>query len=352
VSQSNGGSFEPSLAATEEGFVAAWYDERDGNAEIYMRRLDAQGRPVGPEHRLTNDRQASYEPDAIAIDGGVAIAWYDKASNGGVRPRLGVWSRDGQQRWTTMLAAAGRNVVVRARENDLFAAWIQDDSETEASVWGQWLAADGTAIEAPLRLAPASRTTWNLNAAVDRYGRAWIVFDATLGTRASELYVVRAGSPPVRLTSDDGRPSTYPDIALSGSRVAVAWTDERDGNKEAYVSTVISDEIADRFEARAKRMTETGGETIASYVAWNGPLLGLAYADDSPGQHEIYFQFLDVAGRPLGAPERITDTDRESLIPAIEPWGEGFALLWNEYHGAEGGHGVTAYADIAFKIVQ
>jgi hypothetical protein len=352
ISQSGGGAFEAALAATDSGFLAAWHDVRDGNAEIYIRQLDAQGQPAGPERRLTDDREASSEPEIAPIGANVAVAWYDKASDGAVRPRLGVWSTDGRQRWTVVLAPRGRNAVVRARDRELFTAWIQDDTDTGSSVWGQWWTLDGKAVDAAVKLAPAGRTTSNLNAAVDRYGRAWVVFDATGATTSEELFVVRAGSAPVQLTADDGKASTYPDIAISGSRVAIAWTDERDGNKEAYVSVVISDDVADRFEARAKRLTETRGETIGTYLAWNGPLLGLTYSDDTEGQHEIYFQFLDVGGRTLGAAERITDTSRQSLIPTVQAWGEGFALAWSEYQGAEDGHGVTAYSDIAFRILQ
>src|SRR5690606_17052963 len=51
VSDSGAGAFEAALAATEDGFVVAWYDVRDGNAEIYARLLDPDGRPLEPERR-------------------------------------------------------------------------------------------------------------------------------------------------------------------------------------------------------------------------------------------------------------------------------------------------------------
>lgn len=351
VSDSGAGAFEASLAALDDGFAVAWYDHRDGNAEIYMRLLDGAGRPRGPARRLTSDPEASFEADVVAAGDALAVAWYDKDGAGTLRPRLGVWSREGVERWTVVLAPGGRNPVVRTRDRDLFVAWIQDEAGASASVWGQWWGLDGKALGAPMRLAPAGRTTWNLNAEVDRYGRAWVVFDAKAGTRSEELFLVRAGSMPFRLTDDDGRPSKYPDIALSGSRVAVTWYDERDGNKEVYLSVVVPEDLTTRFEARAKRITYSRGESIGAYLAWNGPLLGLAWSDDTEGQHEIYFQFFDANGRELAPAERITETARASLVPAVVPAGERFALAWNEYEAAAEGHGSTGQSEIAFNVV-
>jgi hypothetical protein len=339
------------LAAFGEGFAAAWHDTRDGNAEIYMRLLDAAGRPDGPERRLTADPADSYEPDIAAVDSNsIAIAWYDKDAKGAIRPRVGMWERDGRQRWSTPIASAGRNAAVGPRGHDLFVAWIQDDSATEASVWGQFYSGDGKAIDMPLRLAPASRTTMHLNVDVDRYGRAWVVFDAKAGTRSDELFLVRAGSMPAQLTADDGVPSKYPDISVSGGRVAITWDDERDGNKEVYLA-VVSDNDLGRFETRARRLTMTRGASRGAFAAWSGPILGVAWCDDTEGQSDVYLQIFGAGGRELGEIERITGSGRTSGVPAIEPWGDGFALAWSEAEPARDGR-APARSDIAFKVIE
>ena len=344
ISQSGAGAFEASLAARGDGLAVAWHDQRDGNAEIYLRLLSRDGEPAGPERRLTTDPEASYDPDMVGLgETAFAVAWYDKAADGALRPRLGVWTTDGRPRWAAALAARGRNPVVRVRDRDLFVAWLEDESAEAASVWGQWWSTDGKALEPPQRLARAGGTTTNLSADVDRYGRAWVAFDAKVDTRAEEIFIVRAGGMPMRLTDDDGKASKSPDLALARTRVAVAWADERDGNQEIYVSVVTPEEL-DRFAARSQRVTYTAGESMGAYLAWNGPVLGLAWSDDTEGQHEIYFQFLDANGRDLSVPERQTDTARASRMPAIVPWGETFALAWNEYDS-------TAQSEIAFNVV-
>lgn len=78
VSQSGRGAYEASLTPTGDGFAVAWYDTRDGHAEIYARLLDAEGSPTSPERRLTKGTDSAYEPDIQAINGNLAVASYEK----------------------------------------------------------------------------------------------------------------------------------------------------------------------------------------------------------------------------------------------------------------------------------
>ena len=95
VSASGTGAYETSLAVFPDRLAVAWYDRRDGNAEIYFRLLDAAGRPAGPEHRLTNGPEQSYEASMDAAGPDLAVAWYDKSAGGLLTAKLGVWSIDG-----------------------------------------------------------------------------------------------------------------------------------------------------------------------------------------------------------------------------------------------------------------
>lgn len=63
ISDSGFGAYDVSVATWSDGFAVAWYDTRDGNAEVYVRRLDAEGREAGPEMRVTTTAAESYEAD-------------------------------------------------------------------------------------------------------------------------------------------------------------------------------------------------------------------------------------------------------------------------------------------------
>ncbi len=335
VTASTAGAYEPSLAVFPDGFAVAWYDTRDGHGEIYERALDASGAPAGPELRLTSGTDDAYEADIHPVEttGSFVVGWYEKATAGTV-PHLGLWSRDGTPRWTRALAEHGRNTVVRVHGTAIFAAWIVDETSTRAGVWTGWWNTEGDPVAAARRIADAGRTTYNLNAALAPAGgaarpKALVVFDATAGTKAAEIFVTEddgTGARTSQLTADDGFESKYPDLVLSGDRAALTWFDSKDGNQEVYLRVDALPSLIGRAGLTGTRVTATSGHSIGAYAAWNGTRLGLAWCDDTSGQHEIFFRDYDSSGTPLGAERRLTNTRDSSLIPSIRPWKTGFAL--------------------------
>jgi hypothetical protein len=247
---------------------------------------------------------------------------------------------------------------VRTRGRAVFCAWIQTEADGRESVWSGWWDAGGGALDGMRRLAPAAATTWNLNAAITADGTAYVVFDATASTRADELFIVAADAstrPAVRLTADDGVASKYPDLALQhDGRAALSWHDERDGNSEIYLHVAALAELSGGIDGRAHRVTNTAGESIGAYLAWNGDRLGLAWSDETggvDGGHEIYFQQFDRDGRASAPALRLTANSTTSLIPAIRPWRNGFALAWNEFAAAAAeGHGGASH--VFFTLVR
>ena len=374
ISEGGGGAYEASLAPVGDGWAVAWHDTRDGRPEIYARLLDVNGHPTGPSSRLTNTPNFSYEPQLAAAGAReLVVAWYAESASGASVTHVGAWRRtddagprwsrvgDAGPRWTRTLsnpARLGRNVVARVENRRLFCAWIENgENARDDAVWAQWLDLDldGQPLSPPQRLADAGPTTWNLNAAIDGDGQAWVVFDATAGTRTDEIFLVGAddaAASPVRLTDDDGVASKYPDLAFGSDSAAVTWFDERDGSQEVYLVVAPFPQLRDRFEAHARRVTATAGASMGAYLAWNGDRIGVAWSDDTGGEAEVYLLGFDATGTALHAAERVTNNPTASLIPAIQPWGDGFALAWNEDVVEErGDHRSGGRSDIVFALV-
>src|SRR5688572_19031503 len=105
VSHAPQSAHEPSLAAFAAGFVLAWYDTRDGHGEIYARAVNPDGTAGGPEQRLTTGQHDAYEADVHALGAtDFVVGWYEKTKTAALLPRLGRWSRSGQERWVITLA--------------------------------------------------------------------------------------------------------------------------------------------------------------------------------------------------------------------------------------------------------
>ena len=347
VSDSGYGAYEVSLTAWDDGLAIGWYDTRDGNAEIYVRMLDAERSMKGGELRMTYTAAQSYEPDLATLGDELAIAWYEKSADTKLSAQLGLFERGGKTVWQRALGARGntRNPVVRAFGGALFCAWIEADDAGAETLRAGWWNADGTVREPPRVLAPVGSTTWNLNAAIGADAAAYVVYDATASAAPEELFVARlanGSSNVTQLTPADGFASQYPDLALAGDRAALTWYDERDGNREVYLAVGTVAELDDgHIFAHAQRVTKTPGESIGAYLAWNGDRLGLTWSDNTVGDYEVYFEPFNADGTSAAPARRITTTQPESLVPAIRPWRDGFAVAWSEVIFGKGG----AHAD-------
>ncbi len=358
VSDSGLGAYEASLTVVAGRAAVAWYDNRDGNAEIYARAVDDSGRGVGRERRLTNDPEASYEADIVVAGEGHAVAWYGADESGQRHARLAYFDREFAPRWTVSLSPSGRDgriPVLRVFADRLFCAWLETRADGAMEVRAGWWDFEGRAISGAIVPGPAGATTWNLNAAVAADGSVYVVFDAVVDTRAAEIFVARVGhgsSELRRISSDDGFASRYPDIAIDAGRIALAWFDERDGNDEVYLFTGSLGDLNAEIDASARRITTTPGESSGAYVDWNGGRIGLAWNDDSVGQHEIYFRAFDASGEPVGEARRLTRNETDSMIPSIRASGQGFMLAWNEVvPDPRGIHGPDTRSEIAATVV-
>ncbi len=358
VSDSGFGAYEVSLATWDDGLAIGWYDTRDGNAEVYVRMLDADKNMKGGELRVTYTVAQSYEPDLATLGDDLAIAWYEKSADTKESAQLALFARGGKTLWQRALGARinTRNPVVRAFGGALFCAWIEADDAGAETVRGGWWNADGTVREAPVVLGRASATTWNLNAAIADDGTAYVVYDATTTAAPEELFVAKlahGSSRVTQLTPSDGFVSKYPDLALAGDRAALAWHDERDGNREVYIAVGTVAELDGGIVSHAERVTKTSGESIGAYLAWNGDRLGVTWSDNSVRDYEVYFEPFNADGSSAAPARRITTTQPESLIPAIRPWRDGFAIAWSEVtFGKNGAHSDDTRSEVLVDFVR
>ena len=351
-------AYELSLANTGRQLVAAWNGGETGNA-IWIRLTDGAGKPVGAPVQLTDGKFDAYEPDIQPLGGDLLVAWYEKdLSTGALAARLGRFTLQGQSRWQVTLSASGakgRNAIVRVHGEQVFAAWIETADGGEPALWTARLDMLGGIVEAAQRRSTVSADTWNLNAAVNDAGTLMVVYDATIGTRAKELHLLTVGVDNVAeslLSSDDGRDSVYPDLALSGERAALTWLDSRDGNSEVYLFAGSLSGLRSAVD-RGIRVTNTPGQSMGAYAAWISDRLVLAWCDNSAGQYEIASQQFDSRGVALGAARQLTRNSTESSIPAISAWRDGFALAWNEYQSvSDGGKRVIAASTAVISLLQ
>lgn len=70
-------SASPSICGNNSYIYIVWYDTRSGNDEIYLKESINYGDIWGPDVRLTNNQASSYFPSISASGSYVHVAWYD-----------------------------------------------------------------------------------------------------------------------------------------------------------------------------------------------------------------------------------------------------------------------------------
>jgi hypothetical protein len=361
LSDSGTGAFEVAMTRFGDGAAVAWYDTRDGNAEIYLRLIDSDGRPVGKEHRLTADAEESYEVSLAPLGDSIAVAWYGRRSGGELKAHIGVWEPAGQWLWQDSVGGDGssRNPVVRARGQTLFSAWIEQGARADDGEFIRYAfrTAAGEAVGQPQTVGPAGAETWNLNAALAATGdEAYVVYDAPDESGTYELFLATihgADAELTQLSASDGFASKYPDIALAHDgepQAALAWTDEKHGNRESYLAIVPLAQLRPRtVDTAPRRLSHSDGASIGSYVAWSSAGIGVAWSDQLSQSYDVLFQPFDRNGRARAPVRAVTATETDSYVPAIVSWNDEFAIAWNEVVTGGGGLHDTAGSEVYFR---
>jgi hypothetical protein len=167
-----------SLAGTGDGFGAVWEDNRDGNSEIYFARLDAGGARTGLDVRVTTDPNESTYPTVVWSGTEYGVVYQDDRTGDEevylsrldeLGARLGPDvllsdPADGQGARRPSLVRDARGYAV---------AWI---SGTPAQVWFSLLDATGTRIAPELQISEDPVAHPNLPSLVatgDGFAVAW-----------------------------------------------------------------------------------------------------------------------------------------------------------------------------------
>jgi hypothetical protein len=295
-------SYHPSISVSGSIVHVAWCDYRDGNYEIYYKRSTDRGSSWGEDTRLTTANNSSYNP-SIAVTGLlVNIIWYDI--------RDGNWeiyykrSTDGGLNWEpdmrlTYDPADSFNACVAVSGSFVHVVWddyrdgnkeIYYKQSTDGGInWGQDVR---FTIDADISRRPCVATSGSIVHVV------W--FDSRDGD--NEIYYKRSTNgganweTDMRLTNSFGD-SFDPSIAVSGSAVHVVWYDNRDGDFEIYYKR---SENEGSSWGEDTRLTNAPGDSEYPSIAISGPMVHVVWTDLRDGNEEIYYKRNPTGGFPVG----------------------------------------------------
>ena len=291
------------VAASGDTIHAAWYDDRDGNYEVYHKRSTDAGASWGDDQRLTNDVGGSAWTSLAVAGNAVHVAWtddrdgnaetyYKRSTNGGV-----TWGSD------TRLSTDSNNSYnpsVAASDSQVHVVW-HDDRDGNAEIYYK-RSTDG--------------------------GFSW-------------------GSD-TRLTNDS-HTSQYPSVVIAGSAVRVVWRDDRDGNLEIYHKYSTDGGFSWGSDTRLTNAAlDAGPPSVAVagnvvHVVWPdwgwlsgscsqsgeaAPVAAPVVLQPLDSNPEIYYVSSTDGGTTWGMVTRLTTDIHKSEFPSVAVGGNVVHVIW------------------------
>ena len=259
-----------------------WYDDRDGNNEIYYKRSIDGGVTWETDTRLTNNSSNSHNPSLLASGSNLQVVWCDY--------------RDGNG-----------SEVYHKRSTDYGTTWGADTRLTNASSYSS-----GASLSESASLL---HLIWYDN----RDGNQEIYYKSSTdgGTTWGN---------DTRLTNAAGN-SLFPDVSISGSTLHVVWYDGRDGNNEIYYKRSTDAGITWGTDTRLSNNTSV---SELGAVSASGQVVHVVWYDNFEGNYEIYYKRSTNGGTNWEANTRLSNNSANSSQPDITVSGSNVNVVWQD----------------------
>ena len=307
-----------------------WYDDRDGNNEIYYKRSTDGGISWGTDKRLTNNSFVSEWPSISASDLNVHVIWYDNRDG---NPELYFkHSSDGGESWgtdTRLTNAVGNsyNPSMSVSGQTLHIVWY-DNRDGNNEIYYKRSIDNGTNWGADTRLSNNSALSWDPAVAVSGNFVHIVWWDERDGNY--EIYYIRSTDgginwgTEIRLTND-GAQSGFVNISALDSLVFLIWDDNRDGNHEIYYKLSTNNGVSWGIDTR---LTNDSGHSERPTSFISSQFLHVTWEDDRDGNNEIYYNRSTDLGITWESDTRVTNNSNDSDRPFVSVTDSVVGIIW------------------------
>lgn len=327
------------IAAEGNAIHTVWYDDRDGNNEIYYKCSTDGGSSWGADTRLTNDTALSIHP-SISVSGlsirvtwtdrrdGTHIVYYKRSTDGGSS-----WGMDTRLR--DVLTGTSYNYSsITSSGSNLHVVWFDRRDAGDAEIYYKHSNDNGDTWSADIRLTNSIGNSYIPVVAVSgsNVHVAWYD-DATAGN--NEIYYMRSTdngtswSASSRLTNAAGE-SRYPSIAASGSTVHVTWSDNiGSSNYRIYYKRSTNGGVSWGSNVL---MTNKNYYNIYPCLALNGSVVQVVYQNlnNRGSGYDIIFKKSTNNGTAWGTEVQLTNTPSASTNASIAASGSSMHVIFND----------------------
>jgi DNA-binding transcriptional ArsR family regulator len=352
----------------EDNYHIVWTDFRNGEPEIFYKKIDSSGKELIPDKRLSMSlTQSMYPAIAIGPDGLLHIAWLDERGgvwnvcyerldgNGGVlvsdlqitnfqpgqterfkAPDLPGIKRLGALASTVSLEGRRPSIDVDASGN-AHLAWC-DVRDGTGNIRYTVVGAGGTILTDQVKISPTTADSHNAIIRVwrndvvllwaDRSGESSMIFYSRLDGSGNYL------ASPMTVLTEHSQNLAF-DAALDADGLArIAWSAESNVNFNIYYAKL---DIGGGLSGSPVQVTDTKLDSTHPSIkvdSTGAVCLGWGTDPDRLGRFPIsgiFYARLTSDGNPIEEPHRIASTEFRSTGPAVALSGNDVsAVFWSD----------------------
>lgn len=314
-------SYPRIAVATDGSFAITWFDRRNGSADIYLQRFDADGNAIG-QNRKVNDglNDAFQSSPAIAADwaDNYSLVWTDyRDGSYPFDPNIYLQRFDAQLNPISVNSSMTGNAAPAARETPDIAlygwgggviVWA-DYRLGNWDIFGQLIDIDGASVGGNFKINDDISSTQQHAPRVSVSPEGWFVvawYDNRWGD--DDIFAQRLdsdGTPlgaNVRINSNAaGTRQAFPDVATDAAgHFTVVWVDWRNGtypaNPDIYACRFDTSMTAVTSNLKINTDNSSSAQREASIAADRMGNVAIIWSDSTSSSWDITGQMIDVEG--------------------------------------------------------
>lgn len=324
------------VAASGDNVYVVWYDGRDGNYEIYYKRSTDGGLDWGPDIRLSNGSGDSYAASIAVWNDNVHVVWHD--TRDGNREIYYKQSLDNGETWsddirlTTDLAYSWRPSI--AVEGECVHVVWQDERSGNSDIYYKVSTDNGNTWSDDERLTYTSTVSQYATVAVSgsNIHVAWTDNLPSHGTIWYVRSIDNGNSWGSGLQLSEYNECYYPSIAAEGEIVHLGWNDGRPGLGSYEVFYKRSIDNGSNW-GPDKRLTFCSGSSGQPSLAVSGSNVRMVWRDNRDGNREVYYKESPDNGHSWETDTRLTNNSSNKDFISVANSGDKIHVIWNDNRG-------------------
>jgi N-acetylneuraminic acid mutarotase len=335
----------PKVAWSGSVALVVWQDGRNGNADIYGTRLDANGNRLDGSGFAISKAAGEQTAPTVAWNGtNFLVAWADRRSGTDTNIYSTRVSTSGvvtNPNGKVVSSAANDQSFPVARANSSgqwLVVWQDGRSGSSTDVYGSRIAKNGT-VSDPSGIKISAAVRDQRRPTVASSGTTWFVAwgDRRPANGSSDIYgtrVTTTGSvtnPSGVAISTAAADQSNPQVAWNGTTFLVVWSDYRSGSSlDVYGSRVNASGTT--LNAGGIAISKVKGVTEApSSVSAIGHTFLVAWQDDRGGTFDIYGSRVSDTGTVANLNGvKINSSAGDQAAPAVGVAGNQFLVAWGD----------------------